>query len=166
MDNKERIDLKRLMAQHSDDYQDNTEGIRRLRHSSLIIAEVAKMENIKKTSKGSMPSESLLMKCQTECSFLYNKYTDIFNRLYKDELDLELLANMLATLKKIEDGDLNQQEGSVIIGKILHKIYVDSAMRRGNNVDKEHENEESAEPQPETNHGKTMSYKEFKQMKK
>jgi hypothetical protein len=78
-------------------------------------------------------------------------------------LDLELLANMLATLKKIEDGDLNQQEGSVIIGKILHKIYVDSAMKRGNNADKEHE---TAEPQPEINNGKTMSYKEFKQMKK
>ena len=73
---------------------------------------------------------------------------------------------MLATLKKIEDGELNQQEGSVIIGKILHKIYVDSAMKRGNNVDKEHENEESAEPQPEINNGKTMTYKEFKQMKK
>lgn len=166
MDNKERIDLKKLMAHHSDDYQDNTEGIRRLRHSSLIIGEVAKMENIKKTSKGIMPNESLLMKCQTDCSFLYNKYTDIFNRLYKDELDLELLANMLATLKKIEDGALNQQEGSVIIGKILHKIYVDSAVKRGTNADKENETDEPTEPQPETNHGKTISYKEFKESKK
>ena len=44
-------DLKRLMQHQSDDYEDNTEGIRRLKHSDLIIADVFKIENLKDLSK-------------------------------------------------------------------------------------------------------------------
>ena len=46
MNPQERVDLKRLVNQH--DYQDNTEGIRKLKHSDLIQADIQKMENLKK----------------------------------------------------------------------------------------------------------------------
>lgn len=165
MDQKDRIDLKRLMQQQSDDYEDNTEGIRRLKHSDLIIADVFKIENLKISMKKERQSGSIEFqtKCQRECSFLYNKYTDIFNRLLNDELDIGLLSNMLATLKKIEDGKINQQEGSVIIGKILHKIYVESALKKGDNINKEIVDTVEEVPKVEA---KPISWKEFKQTQK
>ena len=157
----DRLDLKRLIKQQGDDYKDNTDGIRRLKHSSLILADVLKIENLKVTmaSKRKSRNQEFVTACQMKCSFLFNKYTDIFNRLLKDELDIELLSEMLSTLKKIEDGTLDQQEGSVIIGKILHKIYVESALTRSRKEDGVGEN--NTEPvQKEV--GKSISWLEFK----
>ena len=79
------------------------------------------------------------------------------HRLIKDELDIGLLANMLATLKKIEDGHINQQEGSVVIGKILHKIYVESALKK---CEKLNENQD-IDITPKVD-GKQISYKDYK----
>ena len=159
----DRLDLKRLIKHQGDDYIDNTDGIRRLKHSSLILADVLKIENLKVTmaSKRKTRNQDFVAACQKKCSFLFNKYTDIFNRLLKDELDMELLSQMLSTLKKIEDGALDQQEGSVIIGKILHKIYVESALARSR---KEEETGENAIVDPvQKEVGKNISWVEFKQ---
>lgn len=159
MNSKDRIDLKRLMQQQGADYEDNTEGIRRLKHSDLIIADVFKIENLKRSMKSlyeSNPHDFTII-CQRECSFLFNKYTDIFNRLVKDELDIALLSDMLATLKKIEDGHINQQEGSVVIGKILHKIYVESALKKGEKLNEDQE----IDTMPKIE-GKQISYKDYK----
>lgn len=160
----DRLDLKRLIKQQGDDYKDNTDGIRRLKHSSLILADILKIENLKVTmaSKRKTRNQDFVNACQMKCSFLFNKYTDIFNRLLKDELDIELLSNMLSTLKKIEDGTLDQQEGSVIIGKILHKIYVESALTRSRKGDDECDETKPLEKEP----GKNISWTEFKQNKK
>jgi hypothetical protein len=160
----DRLDLKRLIQHQGDDYQDNTDGIRRLKHSSLILADVMKMEKLKKTmaSKRKTRNQDFVAACQLKCSFLFNKYTDIFNRLIKDELDLELLSQMLATLQKIEDGTLDQQEGSVVVGKILHKIYVESALSRSRKIDEARCTEEEGE---EKEVGKDISWTEYKNKK-
>ena len=158
----DRLDLKRLIQNQGDDYKDNTDGIRRLKHSSLILADVQKIENIKRTmaTKRKTRNQEYVTACQVNCSFLFNKYTDIFNRLIKDELDLDLLSEMLTTLKKIEDGKLDQQEGSVIIGKILHKIYVESALKRCDNIDKSEESSQT--PRVE---GKKINWTDYKRKK-
>ena len=164
MNSKERLDLKKLMSQ-TENYEDNTEGIRRLKHSDLIISDIKKIENYKATMKEirtKSPDEFYVF-CQTKCSFLYNQYTDIFNRLIKDELDIHLMFQMLETLKKIENGDIDQQEGSVIIGKILHKIFVESAMKRGEKLESTTNGSTTVE-----NHkieGKEISWSEYKTQK-
>lgn len=161
----DRLDLKRLIQHQGDDYQDNTDGIRRLKHSSLILADVMKMEKLKKSmaSKRKTRNQDFVAACQLKCSFLFNKYTDIFNRLIKDELDLELLSQMLATLQKIEDGTLDQQEGSVVIGKILHKIYVESALSRSRKIDEAMCTTEEEGEEKEV--GKNISWIEYKNKK-
>ena len=166
MSSSDRLDLKRLIQHQGDDYKDNTDGIRRLKHSQLILADVLKIENLKKTmaTQRQKRNEHFVSVCKSKCSFLYNKYTDIFNRLMKDELDLKLLSDMLDTLKKIEDGTLDQQEGSVIIGKILHKIYVESALKRSRTILDEIESEDTGKEQKEE--GKNISWVEFKNKKK
>ena len=162
MSASDRLDLKRLIQNQGDDYKDNTDGIRRLKHSSLILADVQKIENIKKTmaTKRKTRNQEYVTACQVNCSFLFNKYTDIFNRLIKDELDLDLLSDMLMTLQKIEDGKLDQQEGSVIIGKILHKIYVESALKKCEHID----DEEQTTKIPRVD-GKTINWTEYKRKK-
>lgn len=159
----DRLDLKRLIKNQGDDYKDNTDGIRRLKHSSLILADVLKIENLKVTmaAKRKTRNQDFVNTCQMKCSFLFNKYTDIFNRLLKDELDINLLSDMLSTLKKIEDGTLDQQEGSVIIGKILHKIYVESALTRS----RKEEHTEDCDKIVERDAGKNISWIEFKHQK-
>jgi hypothetical protein len=41
----------------------------------------------------------------------------------------------LDILKKIEDGQLDQHEGSFMVGTILKDIYVDSALKKAEKLD-------------------------------
>ena len=60
-------------------------------------------------------------------------------------------------LNLIETEKVDQHEGSVMVGKILKELYVDSALRRSENLDKEHE----AENIPKED-GKKINWKEYK----
>lgn len=155
MNSQERLDLKKLMD--ANNYVDNTEGIRRLKHSELIFSEINRMGILKKENK-QMDSNELLTLCKRKCSFLFNTYTDIFNRVFNNELDLELMRKTLDYLKKIEDGEIDQQEGSVMMGKLLHKIFVSSGLKRIENLEKEAKKDTSEF----TNEGRSISYKEYK----
>ena len=97
--------------------------------------------------------------CMGECAFLYNGYTDIFNKLLKDEINLGIFAKMIKVLKRIETGEMDQHEGSVVVGKILKELYVDSALRRGENLDKEY-----AAQKTEPVEAKEVSWKQYKMM--
>jgi hypothetical protein len=46
----------------------------------------------------------------------------------KDQIDLQLLAEFLAVLKDIEEGNIDEHDGSFKVGSILKKIYIDSAL--------------------------------------
>jgi len=76
-----------------------------------------------------------------ECNFLFTYYTDIYNKIKKDEIDLNILSNFIDVLRKIEDGELDQHEGSFAVGTLLKKLYVDSALKKAEKLDKEHEND-------------------------
>ena len=127
----DRLDLKKLMKAGEHDYVDNTDGIRRLKHSDLIAADMKKMEELKK-SHASMRTNSpddFADLCQKKCSFLFNAYTDIYNRLFKDQLDVNLMLEALRTLKQVETGKINQQEGSIHMGKLFYKVFVSNAIK-------------------------------------
>jgi hypothetical protein len=159
MNNEERLNLKKLINQN--DCVDNTEHIRTLKHSALIRDDIVKIQNLKKKHarvKKNEP-ERFLALCQSQCPFLFNGYTDIFNKVYKDELDLNIMSNMLDVLKQIEDGRVDQHEGSVMIGKVLKELYVDSALKRCNTIDQNVEREE-----PVYVESKPISWKQYKQM--
>jgi len=157
MNKQESLDLKRLINETQ--CENNTENIRKLKHSVLIRNDIRNLENLKKTNislRKSNPDEFNEV-CQRECNFLFNNYTDIFNKIIKDEIDLRIMTKLLICLKLIEDGNVDQHEGSVMVGKILKELYIDSAIKRGENLDKEREAERI-----EPNTGKKMSWKDFK----
>jgi predicted PolB exonuclease-like 3'-5' exonuclease len=76
--------------------------------------------------------------CVNRCSFLFNNYTDIFNKVKKDEMDLTILGRLLGVLKLIEEGKVGQHEASVEVGKLLKQIYIDSALKKSEKLDKQH----------------------------
>ena len=157
MNPQERLDLKKLIKHQEGEYEDNTDGIRRLKHSAQIQDEIVKMETLKRKYKDEIAQdpESILLKCKEEFPFLYNSYTDIFNRLWKNELNLYIMGQALFALKQIEEGTIDQQEGSVLMGKLFYELFVDSALKRA----------DALEPSdvPRIYEGEKISWKQYKQ---
>ena len=126
----QRLHLQKLMTENN--IEDNTNNIKNTKHSELIKTDVNHLLYIKNKHKDLEKNnpEEFDNICINECSFLFNNYTDIFNKIKKDIIDIKILNFFLKTLKKIEDGEIDQHEGSYLIGELLKKIYVDSALRR------------------------------------
>ena len=95
-------------------------------------------------------------------NFLFNKYTNIFNRLLKDEIDIRILLTFVKTLKQVEDGEVDQNEASVMVGKILKELYIDSALKREKKYEEIEEStgKKKKEKKPVNN----VSWKKYKQM--
>jgi len=157
MNPQEKIDLKKLIG-NMDDYEDNTAGIREMKHSAAIREDIRKMEELKRTKRSGMTDQAFSELCESECIFLFYKYTDIYKRLLKDEINLTIMSTALNVLQKIEEGEIDQQEGSVIVGKLFHEIYVDSALRRSENLDKAAADADTSVPKYE---GRSISWKEY-----
>jgi hypothetical protein len=136
---EERLNLKRLINETECD--DNTSTIRQLKHSVLIRDDIRRLDTLKKENATirQLDPDSFMVMAQAQASFLYNRYTDLFNKIMKDELDLAIMSRVLAVLKMIEDEKVDQHEGSVLVGRILKELYLDSAIKRADNLDKEHE---------------------------
>jgi hypothetical protein len=67
------------------------------------------------------------------------------------------MSKLLIVLKLIEDEKVDQHEGSAMVGKILKELYLDSAMKKADNLDKIH-----ASDKPTTNDGKPVTWKQYK----
>ena len=161
LNHDEKLNLKKIMDET--DYVDNTHNIRRLKHSKKIRDNVKRMEELKREHEAMRLThiEGFFSIVQEECRFLYDNYTDIFNRLMKDEVDPLILQRFLIVLKMIEDGKLDQQEGSSMIGKYLKELYLDSAVRKADALERERSGEK--EPLKE---GMDISWKAYKSLKK
>ena len=160
MNEKERLNLKKMIGDN--DTEETTELIRRTKHSTLIKNDVENLNNIKRKYERlakSNPNEFDML-CRSKCKFLYDNYTDIFNRVKKSEIDLNLLSQFLNILKQIEDGNLDQHEASYQVGSILKEIYVDSALQRDKNTEKK--NRKHAKKPKQARH-KDISWSEYKQ---
>jgi len=159
MNNEERLNLKRLLDQSNCD--DNTKIIQKLKHSVLIRDDIRKIENLKTKNSEFKTNDiyGFIELCKGECRFLYDNYTDIFNKLVVDELDLTIMTKLLTILKLIEDKKMDQHEGSVMVGKILKELYVDSSLKRIEKLDQINAEEKIEKIEP-----KSISWKEYKLM--
>jgi hypothetical protein len=139
--------------------EDQTDFIRNLKHSQIIRNDVNTMIMLKAKFRGD--DAKIHEECINECNFLFTYYTDIYNKIRKDEIDIGILNKFLDVLRRIEDGELDQHEGSFLVGSILKELYVDSALKK---ADKLNANEEQ-KPEPKKPEVK-ISYKQFKKMNK
>lgn len=129
MDDSQRIKLNELIRNYG--AEDTTNDIRRLKHSQRIKEQVGIIENLKKKHHHLIGKNFDMFRniCIKHACFLYENYMDLFNRLIKNELDLKILTRFIKVLEKIENGQIDQHEGSAEIGQLLKELYIDSALR-------------------------------------
>lgn len=157
MNENERISLQRMISENN--VEDQTDKIRMLKHSDLIKNDVITLQNLKEKYKRNKDSKTFDSMCVSRCNFLFNNYTDIFNRVKKDELDMNILSKLLFYLKKIENGELDQHTGSYEVGKVLKSLYIDSALKKADKHDKE-----ESKNKPKLNSGMKLSWQNYKSM--
>jgi len=152
MDSQDRLNLKRLISEYKP--EETTSKIRTLKHSSKIKEDVERYLMLK-SKYARLPRETQEKMYRNQCNFLYINYTNIFNKLIKEQLDLSILYRLLMVLKAIEEEKYDQHEGSVKVGEILKQLYIDSALKGGDQNEKKPKKERKRK-------GKKISWEEYK----
>ena len=129
MNDNEKYQLKQMLEQNK--VVDNTHVLRELKHSSEIRKCVLRMIELKEshlellqTNKSKF--EELVLK---DCGFLFFNYMQLYNTILKENIDMNIMHQLLDTLSKIENGELDQHEGSYEVVKLLKTIYIDGTLR-------------------------------------
>lgn len=157
MDDKARLQLQQMIK--TNNVSDQTQLIRNLKHSSILRSDIQNLILLK--NKYSDDKEKVNYEGVNECNFLWTYYTDLYNKIRKDEIDIKILFQFIDVLEKIEKGELDQHEGSFEVGTLLKKIYVDSALKKAekiNNNNNDECNNEIIKPQVE------ISWKQYKKV--
>ena len=137
MNNSERIHLQKMI--NANNVTDYTNDIREKKHSMKVYADVNRLLDLKakyEQTIGETEPEKFDNMCVAQCSFLFNNYTDIFNKVKKNEMNLTILLKLIEVLKNIEDGNIDQHTGAFEVGKILKAMYIDSALLKADKIDK------------------------------
>lgn len=158
LNSNDRLQLNKMIKES--DAEDNTELIRKTKHSQIIKEQVSLLQNLKKTHKNLYENnftkfDELAVK---ECQFLFRYYTEIYNKVLKNEINLEILDKFLNVLKLIENGEIDQHEGSVKVGTYLKELYIDSALKKTEKNDKNSNGNEDSREIEEIN----ISWSQFK----
>lgn len=150
--NEEQQKLLNDMIQENDT-KDNTGLIRNLKHSVNIRKEVAMIQNIKRKSHNNN-FKSLDKEAQAQgCTFLFQQYPNIYNKLLKNEIQIKILYRFLDELESIEKGKQDQHEASYKIGMLLKEMYVDKR------IDQEKEEKSNASSKKAKSN---ITYEEYK----
>ena len=158
LSDKDRLNLQKMVKSYGAD--DNTQKIRQLKHSKQIKDNVETLLNLKKKHKRMAQTNKQMYEKMmvSKCNFLWNNYTNIFNRLLKDEININILFKFIDKLREIEEGITDQHAASVEVGKILKELYIDSALRREKKFEATDNKNKSMERKPVQN----ISWKQFK----
>ena len=87
MDNNQRLHLQKMITENN--VEDTTELIRNLKHSHILRENVNNLIMLKAKYMDNL--EQIHLEGMTECNFLFTYYTDIYNKIRKDEIDLKIL---------------------------------------------------------------------------
>ena len=163
----QRLQLQNMIDTNKGD--DNTEMIRTLKQSISIKKDVDNIIKLKKEYPTMYETDKSGFEelCMSKCSFLFFNYTDIYNKILKNEINTDILYSFIGVLKQIEDGELNEYDGSIKVGEILKTLYIDSAMRKSKKLDEENKNQEGKgdDNEKEERVTKTISWAEYKKQK-
>ena len=156
MDANQKLHLQKMIT--ANNVEDTTDLIRKLKHSHVLREDVNNLIMLK--AKYPNDQESLHLEGMNECNFLFTYYTDLYNKIRKDEIDLKILFKAFDVLRDIEDGKIDQHEGAYAFGSLLKKVYVDSALKKAEKL-----NAESGEKEPEYKGPQVnVSWNQFKKM--
>lgn len=137
LSSNDKLQLQEMIK--SNDVEDKTDLIRATKHSKIIREQVKLLEQLKQEHSELYKNNFQDFDTLTveKCSFLFQNYTDIYNKVLKNEINLEILNKFLDTLELIENGEVDQHEASVKVGTYLKELYVDSALKKTEKMDAE-----------------------------
>jgi hypothetical protein len=158
MNESERLKLQEMIK--ANNVEDQTEQIRKLQHSEQIRQSVSNYLQLLKKYPGSQQKDFFKQICLKQCAFLFNNYTDIYNKMIKNELNLTILMQFVDVLRDIETGKMDQHEGSFKVGKILKELYIDTALRKEKKLESRSLGKSKKTKAPSK--GKNISYADFK----
>jgi hypothetical protein len=154
MDDKARLQLQQMIK--ANNVEDVTDLIRELKHSHKLQADINALLKLMNQYKGD--DEKIHDEGVNACPFLFTYYTDIYNKIRKNEIDLGILNQFLNVLRQIEDGEFDQHEGAFVIGTLLKELYVDSALKKADKLNQDEPVIERREPVA------NISWKTFKKL--
>jgi len=160
MDKDQRLNLKNMIKEYNS--EETTDTIRQLKHSKLIRTDILKLNAFKRkySRLGRTNKAQYKSMAEKQCAFLYKNYTNIFHRHLKNELDMKILLKFVEILERIEDGDIDQHDGSFEVGSILKKLFIDSALRQDNKREKGNKKKKQKRKKPINN----ITWAKFKMM--
>ena len=156
MDDTQRLHLQKMIA--ANNVEDTTDLIRKLKHSHILREDVNNLVMLK--AKYLNDPDQIHLEAMSECNFLFTYYTDIYNKIRKDEIDLKILYNAFDVLRDIEDGNIDQHDGAYKFGMLLKKIYIDSALKKAEKLDAQNGKVEPEYKGPQVE----ISWSQFKKM--
>lgn len=135
LSDNDRYQLSRMVEKN--DVVDKTSQIRELKHSGEIRINIERLLQLKKDHpdllRDNKPEfEKLALQ---QCKFLFFHYMELYNIIVKEQMEMKILFNLLDVLTKIENGECDQHEGSVMVGRLLKEIYIDSKLAETNRID-------------------------------
>lgn len=150
MNPKEKEILSKMLK--DSDFKDNSNDIKRNKHSIQIQEDINTYLSLKKTYSRLQQTNSNLFKQKiiNQCNFLYTNYNNIFDKLINNQLDINILNKFIYFLKQIEDGKMDQNTASYEIGKLLKTHYIDKEISNNNDINNDINN---------------ISWKQFKEQK-
>jgi len=157
IDEKTRLNFDKMMKEEG--VKNNTSKIRELKHSKKIREQVTVMMNIK-NRYSRLDKHMMDSMIDSKCGWLFEHYTNIFIKLKKNQLSLQILDKFLDTLSEIEDGNLDQHEGSVKVGQLLKELYIDSAMKNKEQIEEREKKRSKHYKKPKVK----LSWKQYKDL--
>ena len=157
IDDETRLNFDKMLKESG--AEDNTEKIRKLKHSDKIREQVTNMVEIQ-TKYSRLGNKGINKMIELKCNWLFTNYTNLYNKLKKKQLDLQILDRFLSTLKELEDGEVDQHEASVKIGQVLKEMYIDSALKTEKQYEAKNKKHKKKYKKPE----KKITWEEYKRM--
>lgn len=147
MNEEERVTLEKLVKQY--DCEETTDLVRKVKPSIKIRESMDKLVKL----KSSVDYETFQKTAHVDGVYMYENYTNIFNKFVEGELNLEIFERFIVMLERIESGELDQHDASYKIGMLLKDIYIDKKFEM-----EDEENPEDKFTAPTNN----ISWKEYK----
>lgn len=149
MDLNQRKELDKMIKEN--DVKDNTDSLRSEKKSFKIRKDVDLILELKAQTKNGIITLAIESEydLKSRCTFLHENFPNIYEKLMKDEINVNILRAFLDELFKIESGELDQHEASYNIGMLLKSVYVDKELDKIDN------------PEDNTKIGKSVSYKDY-----
>ena len=151
----DKVQLRQMIEKNN--VVDKTEQIRELKHSAKIREDIIALIQLKqeyaellRTDKESFEKISV-----QKCRFLFFHYMELYNLILKESMDLKILDKLIDVLGRIENNELDQHEGSFLVGTYLKEIYIDGKLAESERTDELYPSVPRVDP-------KKIAWSEFK----